>query len=131
MTEFAKEAKILVMTRVGAQKSTGRIVLPQRLAPTSKSIWARQLCRSLRGPGECRDARRCARLSVEWSLILGIGVSGPQVVEVVRTALSKALARTREWMQIFRKIADRKEPVAHEGKQYQLPLKGGTGLASH
>ncbi len=62
-------------------------------------------------------------------LILGIGVSGPQVVEGwYGQPYPKPLARTREWMQIFRKIVARQEPVAFEGEHYQLPLDGGTGL---
>ena len=62
-------------------------------------------------------------------LILGIGVSGPQVVEGWYGQLyPKPLARTREWIEIFRKIIAREEPVAFDGKHYQLPLDGGTGL---
>jgi F420-dependent oxidoreductase-like protein len=62
-------------------------------------------------------------------LILGIGVSGPQVVEGwYGQPYPKPLARTREWMQIFRKIIAREEPVSFEGEHYQLPLDGGTGL---
>ena len=62
-------------------------------------------------------------------LLLGIGVSGPQVVEGwYGQPYPKPLARTREWIEIFRKIVAREEPVAFEGKHYQLPLDGGTGL---
>jgi F420-dependent oxidoreductase-like protein len=62
-------------------------------------------------------------------LILGIGVSGPQVVEGwYGQPYPKPLARTREWVEIFRKVNERKEPVAFEGEHYQLPLQGGTGL---
>ncbi len=62
-------------------------------------------------------------------LILGIGVSGPQVVEGwYGQPYPKPLARTREWIQIFRKIVARKEPVAFDGEHYQLPYDGGTGL---
>ena len=62
-------------------------------------------------------------------LILGIGVSGPQVVEGwYGQAYPKPLARTREWVQIFRQIVSRKEPVTFDGEHYQLPLSGGTGL---
>ncbi len=62
-------------------------------------------------------------------LILGIGVSGPQVVEGwYGQPYPKPLARTREWMQIFRKIVARKEPVSFQGEHYQLPLDGGMGL---
>ena len=62
-------------------------------------------------------------------LILGIGVSGPQVVEGwYGQAYPKPLARTREWVQIFRQIVSRQKPVAFDGEHYQLPLQGGTGL---
>ena len=62
-------------------------------------------------------------------LILGIGVSGPQVVEGwYGQPYPKPLARTREWMQIFRKIVARQEPVSFAGEHYQLPLDGGMGL---
>ncbi|HCC44912.1 MAG TPA: LLM class F420-dependent oxidoreductase, partial [Gammaproteobacteria bacterium] len=62
-------------------------------------------------------------------LILGIGVSGPQVVEGwYGQPYPKPLARTREWVSIFRRIVSRQEPVSFEGEHYQLPLEGGTGL---
>ena len=62
-------------------------------------------------------------------LNLGIGVSGPQVVEGwYGQPYPKPLERTREWISIFRDIVARQNPVSHEGKQYQLPLQGGTGL---
>ncbi len=62
-------------------------------------------------------------------LILGIGVSGPQVVEGwYGQPYPKPLARTREWMEIFRKVVARQEPVAFKGEHYQLPYPGGTGL---
>ena len=62
-------------------------------------------------------------------LILGIGVSGPQVVEGwYGQPYPKPLARTREWVAIFRKIVSRDGPVAFDGKHDQLPMPGGTGL---
>jgi F420-dependent oxidoreductase-like protein len=62
-------------------------------------------------------------------LILGIGVSGPQVVEGwYGQPYPKPLARTREWLAIFRQVIERKEPVAFDGDHYQLPYPGGTGL---
>ena len=62
-------------------------------------------------------------------LILGIGVSGPQVVEGwYGQPYPKPLARTREWVSIFRQIVAREAPVVFDGKHYQLPLPGGTGL---
>ncbi len=62
-------------------------------------------------------------------LILGIGVSGPQVVEGwYGMPYPKPLARTREWLTIFRRIIAREGPVSFDGEHYQLPLPGGTGL---
>lgn len=62
-------------------------------------------------------------------LILGIGVSGPQVVEGwYGQPYPKPLARTREWVSIFRSIIARQEPVSFAGEHYQLPLDGGMGL---
>ncbi|NBX40453.1 MAG: LLM class F420-dependent oxidoreductase [Gammaproteobacteria bacterium] len=58
-------------------------------------------------------------------LCLGIGVSGPQVVEGwYGQPFKKPLERTREWLAIFRKILAREEPVSFEGAQYQLPYCG-------
>ena len=57
--------------------------------------------------------------------IMGIGVSGPQVVEGwYGQPFSKPLARTREWMEIFRKVIAREEPVEFQGEHYQLPYRG-------
>ena len=62
-------------------------------------------------------------------LVLGIGVSGPQVVEGwYGQPYPKPLARTREWVAIFRQIVARQGPVSFTGAHYQLPLPGGTGL---
>jgi len=62
-------------------------------------------------------------------VILGLGASGPQVVEGwYGQAYPKPLARTREYVQIVREIVARRKPVAFTGAQYQMPLVGGTGL---
>ena len=62
-------------------------------------------------------------------LMLGIGVSGPQVVEGwYGQPFPRPLQRTREWVQIFRAIVRREAPVSFQGKQYQMPYQGGTGL---
>jgi F420-dependent oxidoreductase-like protein len=61
--------------------------------------------------------------------ILGLGVSGPQVVEGwYGKPFAKPLARTREYISIIRQILRREGPVTFEGEQYRLPLEGGTGL---
>jgi F420-dependent oxidoreductase-like protein len=61
--------------------------------------------------------------------ILGLGVSGPQVVEGwYGMPFEKPLARTREYIGILRDIWARKGPVTNDGPHYPLPLPGGTGL---
>ncbi|HLH67346.1 MAG TPA: LLM class F420-dependent oxidoreductase [Solirubrobacteraceae bacterium] len=62
-------------------------------------------------------------------LILGLGVSGPQVVEGwYGQPFARPLARTREYISILRAIWAREGPVTNPGPHYPLPLPGGTGL---
>jgi F420-dependent oxidoreductase-like protein len=61
--------------------------------------------------------------------VLGLGASGPQVVEGwYGQPYPKPLARTREYIAIIRKIVARDEPVTFDGEYYPLPYPGGTGL---
>lgn len=62
--------------------------------------------------------------------VLGIGVSGPQVVEGwYGMPFAKPLARTREYVGIMRDIWARQGPVTNDGEHYPLPLPEGTGFA--
>jgi F420-dependent oxidoreductase-like protein len=62
-------------------------------------------------------------------LMLGIGVSGPQVVEGwYGQPFPRPLARTREFVELLRTIWRREGPIEFKGDHYQLPLAGGTGL---
>lgn len=61
---------------------------------------------------------------------LGIGASGPQVIEGFHGVKYDApLGRTRELLEICRQVW-RRERVVHDGKYYQIPLppEQGTGL---
>jgi F420-dependent oxidoreductase-like protein len=63
--------------------------------------------------------------------VLGLGVSGPQVVEGwYGMPFAKPLARTREYIGILRDIWARKAPVTNDGPHYALPYRGddATGL---
>jgi F420-dependent oxidoreductase-like protein len=61
--------------------------------------------------------------------ILGLGVSGPQVVEGwYGMPFAKPLARTREYIGILRDIWARRGPLEFQGEHYALPRPNGTGL---
>ena len=61
--------------------------------------------------------------------MLGIGASGPQVVEGWHGVVyGKLLTRTREYVEIVRAILKRDEPLEHHGEYYDIPVQGGTGL---
>ncbi len=63
--------------------------------------------------------------------ILGLGPSGPQVVEGWHgQPYGKPLTRTREYIGIIRQILAREAPLTHDGPHYQIPFmgEGSTGL---
>jgi len=63
--------------------------------------------------------------------LLGIGPSGPQVVEGWHgVPYGKPLARTREYAAIIRQVLERNAPLEHHGEHYDIPYAGpgATGL---
>ena len=61
-------------------------------------------------------------------MMLGLGVSGPQVVEGwYGQPFSKPLARTREYVDIIRQVLRREGPVSNDGEHYPLPYQGDNG----
>jgi F420-dependent oxidoreductase-like protein len=64
-------------------------------------------------------------------LLLGMGVSGPQVVEGwYGRPSNRPLARTREYVEIVRAALRREGPLSYDGEYYPLPYDGpgSTGL---
>jgi F420-dependent oxidoreductase-like protein len=62
-------------------------------------------------------------------LLLGLGVSGPQVVEGwYGQPFPRPLERTREFVHLVRTMLRREAPVTFAGRHYQLPYPGGAGL---
>ncbi|GAB2457905.1 LLM class F420-dependent oxidoreductase [Nocardioides hungaricus] len=58
-------------------------------------------------------------------VILGMGVSGPQVVEGwYGQPFGRPLARTREVVDIIRQVLAREAPVTNEGPHHPLPFRG-------
>jgi F420-dependent oxidoreductase-like protein len=62
-------------------------------------------------------------------MVLGMGVSGPQVVEGwYGQPFAKPLARTREVVDIIRQVLAREAPVTNDGPHYPLPYRGEGSL---
>ncbi|OZE90751.1 LLM class F420-dependent oxidoreductase [Rhodococcus sp. 14-2686-1-2] len=60
--------------------------------------------------------------------ILGIGASGPQVVEGwYGQPYPRPLERTREYVEIMRAVWSREEPVTYRGMHYELPFSTRDG----
>lgn len=61
--------------------------------------------------------------------VLGLGVSGPQVVEGwYGRPFGKPLARTREYVDIVRQVLARQGPVTSSGPHYPMPYTGEGAL---
>jgi len=61
--------------------------------------------------------------------LLGIGASGPQVVEGWHGVVyGKLLTRTREYVEILRTVLKREKALDYHGEYYDIPVAGGTGL---
>jgi F420-dependent oxidoreductase-like protein len=80
---------------------------------------------SARTPTACAMAALALDHMSGGRMILGLGVSGPQVVEGwYGQPFSKPLARTREYVDIIRQVMRREGPVTNDGEHYPLPYNG-------
>ncbi len=62
-------------------------------------------------------------------MLVGIGASGPQVVEGWHgVPYGKPVTRAREYVEIMRAIWKRETPLEHHGEHYDIPCKDGSGL---
>jgi F420-dependent oxidoreductase-like protein len=58
-------------------------------------------------------------------VVIGLGVSGPQVVEGWHgVAYGSPLAKTREYVDIVRRIIARDDPLQFDGRHFQIPYRG-------
>jgi F420-dependent oxidoreductase-like protein len=65
----------------------------------------------------------------EGRFILGLGSSGPQVVEGwYGQHYDKPLQRTREYVDVVRAIVARDKPLEYHGQYYDIPVSDGTGF---
>ena len=80
---------------------------------------------SARTPTACAMATLALDHLSGGRMILGLGVSGPQVVEGwYGQPYSKPVTRTREYVDIIRQVLARKAPVTADGEFYPLPYNG-------
>jgi len=62
-------------------------------------------------------------------VIVGIGVSGPQIVEGwYGQPWGRPHERLRDYVEITRKVLDREGPVVHDGREISLPYRGPGAL---
>ena len=62
-------------------------------------------------------------------MLVGIGASGPQVVEGWHgVPYGKPVTRAREYVEIMRKVWAREAPLEHHGEHYDIPARDGSGL---
>jgi F420-dependent oxidoreductase-like protein len=60
--------------------------------------------------------------------VLGLGASGPQVIEGFHgVPYDRPLGRTREIIDVCRKVWAREAPLTHDGASYHIPLPEGEG----
>jgi F420-dependent oxidoreductase-like protein len=82
-----------------------------------------------RTPTSCAMHALTLDLLSNGRLILGLGVSGPQVVEGwYGQPFPKPLARTREYIDIIRQVFAREERVTNSGPHYPLPYNREDGM---
>jgi len=80
---------------------------------------------SARTPTACAMATLALDHLSGGRMILGLGVSGPQVVEGwYGRPFSKPISRTREYIDIIRQVMRRERPVKNDGPHYPLPYFG-------
>ena len=80
---------------------------------------------SARTPTACAMATLALDALSGGRMILGLGVSGPQVVEGwYGQPYSKPVTRTREYVDIIRQVLAREAPVTSNGEFYPLPYEG-------
>jgi F420-dependent oxidoreductase-like protein len=85
-----------------------------------------------RTPANCAmTAQTIDALAGKGRMVVGLGVSGPQIVEGwYGQPWGKPATRIRDYVAIMRKIWRREGPVTHEGAEISLPYNGpdATGL---
>ena len=129
IVEIAQEAEKLGFDSVWSAESWGSDVFTPLAwigAHTSKIKLGTGIAQiSARTPAATAMAAITLDHLSKGRVILGLGVSGPQVVEGwYGQPFSKPLSRTREYVAIIKQILLREEPLTFDGEHYHLPYEG-------
>ena len=132
-TEQVREAERLGFDSLWTAEAYGSDALTPLAwwgASTTRIRLGTALCQlSARAPTAMAMATQTLDHLCGGRFVLGLGVSGPQVVEGwYGEPFPKPLARTREYVSIVRQVLARKGPVTSAGPHYTLPYPGGSGL---
>lgn len=127
--ELAQEAERLGFDSVWTAESWGNDCFTPLAwigAHTSKIRLGTSVAQlSARTPTACAMATLALDHLSGGRMILGLGVSGPQVVEGwYGQPYSKPVTRTREYVDIIRQVLAREAPVTSDGEFYPLPYSG-------
>ena len=132
---LVQEAEALGFDSVWTSEAWGRdAVSPAAwmLARTSRiNVGTAIMQMSARSPAMAAMTAMTLQEMSEGRFLLGIGPSGPQVIEGWHgVPFGKPLGRTREYIAIIRQILAREGPLQHHGEHYDIPNTGAgtTGL---
>jgi len=131
--DFVRDAERLGVTSVWVPETWGQDALTPLayLAGQTTSIRLGSSIAQLgaRSPAMVAMSAMSLQLLSGGRFLLGLGVSGPQVMEGWHgVRFGAPLAATRETIEIVRVIA-RGDRLRHDGRVYQLPLPDGPGRA--
>ena len=130
--ELAQEAERLGYDSAWAAEAWGTdcVTVLSWLGATTERIKLGSAIMQIPGRTPALTAMTAATLDLVSGgrFLLGLGTSGPQVVEGWHgEPWGKPLGKTREYVEIVR-AALRRDLVEHHGEHYDIPLTGGTGL---
>jgi F420-dependent oxidoreductase-like protein len=134
LVRLAQEAEQLGYDSAWAAEAWGTdaVTVLAWIAATTTRIKIGSAIMQIPGRSPANTAMTAATLDLMSGgrFLLGLGTSGPQVVEGWHgEAWGKPLTKTREYVEIVRK-ALRREPLEHHGEHYDIPYArpGATGL---
>jgi F420-dependent oxidoreductase-like protein len=134
LVALAQEAERLGFDSAWAAEAWGSdaVTVLSWLAATTSRIKVGSAIMQIPGRSPANTAMTAATLDLMSGgrFLLGLGTSGPQVVEGWHgQPWGKPLAKTREYVEIVRSVL-RRETLEHHGKHYDIPYagEGSTGL---